>query len=87
MRGRCKNYGAELDCCQILSNFNNPMEELYPCAEGNCKYYQPQTNLDMIRSIGAEEVSHELTKLFYKVAQYSNAEHYIKEWLQQEAEE
>ena len=86
MKSKCKNYIKELDCCMVLSDFGQPMPVLQPCIESPCKHYKPQTNLAKIKTMGAEELSHELTKLFYKVAHFSNAEHYIKEWLQQEVD-
>lgn len=48
---------------------------------------KPKTNFDRINNMTIEEAAHELTGLFYKVAQYSNAEHYIRNWLQKEADD
>ena len=86
MNSKCKNYCEEFDCCKVFSDFSDPMTSLQPCIESPCKYYKPKTNFDEIKTMGVEELSHELTKLFYKVAHFSNAEHYIKEWLQQEVD-
>lgn len=46
-----------------------------------------KTNFDRINNMTIEEAAHELTELFYKVAQNSNAEHYIRNWLQKEADD
>ena len=48
---------------------------------------KPKTNFDRINNMTIEEAAHELTELFYKVAQNSNAEHYIRNWLQKEADD
>ena len=46
-----------------------------------------RTNYDRIKSMSVEEMAKETTILFYKVKDYTNAEHYIKQWLEQEVEE
>lgn len=46
-----------------------------------------RTNADQLNAISSEEKAKKLTALFYQVAQSTNAEHYILEWLQQPAEE
>ena len=45
------------------------------------------TNYDRIKSMSVEEMAKAITILFYKVKDYTNAEHYIKQWLEQEVEE
>ena len=45
------------------------------------------TNYDRIKSMSVEEMAKATTILFYKVKDYTNAEHYIKQWLEQEVEE
>ena len=42
------------------------------------------TNYDCIKSMSVEEMAKATTILFYKVKDYTNAEHYIKQWLEQE---
>ena len=44
------------------------------------------TNYDRMKSMSVEEMAKETTILFYKVKDYTNAEHYIKQWLEQEVE-
>ena len=43
-----------------------------------------RTNYDRIKSMSVEEMAKATTILFYKVKDYTNAEHYIKQWLEQE---
>ena len=45
------------------------------------------TNYDRIKQMSIEEMAKTMTMLFYKVKDYTNAEHYIKQWLEQEVEE
>ena len=54
-----------------------------------CGAYAPKivTNADRIRPMSDEELAKKLTMLFWQVAQKTNAEHYILDWLQQPAEE
>lgn len=56
----------------------------------DCSQYKPGrvlTNADRIRAMTDEELAKKLTMLFWQVAQKTNAEHYILDWLQQPAEE
>ena len=46
-----------------------------------------RTNYDRIKSMSVDEMAKTITMLFYKVKDYTNAEHYIKQWLEQEVEE
>lgn len=63
-------------------------EEKYNLDYSKLKETKPKkTNFDRINNMTIEEAAHELTGLFYKVAQYSNAEHYIRNWLQKEADD
>ena len=45
------------------------------------------TNYDRIKQMSIEAMAKETTILFYKVKDYTNAEYYIKQWLEQEVEE
>ncbi len=64
------------------ANYEEAQELLRKFVDNN-----PKTNFDRINNMTIEEAAHELTRLFYKVAQYSNAEHYIRNWLQKEADD
>lgn len=58
------------------------------CQCEGCSYRTPpMTNYDRIKQMGVGEMSKATTMLFYKVKDYTNAEHYIKKWLEQEVEE
>ena len=46
-----------------------------------------QTNYDRIRNMTVEEMTKNLTKLFYEVARYTNAKDYIKQYLESEVTE
>lgn len=46
-----------------------------------------KTNYDRIKQMSVEDVAKTITMLFYKVKDYTNAEHYIKQWLEQEVSE
>lgn len=45
------------------------------------------TNEDRLSNVSTEEKAVILTKLFYEVAQYSNAIYYIKKWLKETVKE
>ena len=87
MKNRCTNYDKEIECCRILSDWSEAMPVLQPCIESPCKYFKPYTNYDRIKQMSVEDVAKTITMLFYKVKDYTNAEHYIKQWLEQEVEE
>lgn len=98
MKGICKHYGEEFDCCNLLSDFSNPMTDLRPCTkdEHECKYYKTRTNFDRITSSVESFV-----KWIY--SQYGgsppdmpcketscenpNCKECFKEWLQKECED
>lgn len=101
MKGICKHYGEEFDCCKLLSDFSNPMPDLRPCTkdEHECEYYKPHTNFDRIT-----ENEEALAKFVYKVRFNCALSDYgcdycilkdlgdcneknIKEWLQKGCEE
>lgn len=45
------------------------------------------TNYDRIKQMDLEELSKVITMLFYEVKDYTNAEYYIKRWLEHGVEE
>lgn len=45
------------------------------------------TNYDCIKQMNLEELPKVITMLFYKVKDYTNAEYYIKQWLENEVED
>lgn len=49
--------------------------------------YTPYTHFDRIKAMSVEEMAEDLTKLFYKVASYTNAKDYIKQYLESEVQE
>lgn len=70
MKGICKHYGEEFDCCKLLSDFSNPMTDLRPCTkdEYECKYYKPHTNFDRItenEGVLAEHMVHLCYETYY----------------------
>ena len=44
-----------------------------------------KTNFDRIKAMTADEAARELSNLYYEVARFSNAKHYIEKWLQEKA--
>lgn len=69
--------------------FTNRAENEEPCIKCKSNYisqFEPMTNYDRFTEMGVEEMAHEMTVLFYKVKDYTNAEHYIKQWLLQEVD-
>ena len=102
MKGICKHYGEEFDCCKLLSDFSNPMPDLRPCTkdEHECEYYKPRTNFDRITSSVenlaenlVESVNMELVGLRHKAgdgklcATWEEAVQRTIEWLQKEADD
>lgn len=102
MKGICKYYGEEFDCCKLLSDFSNPMTELRPCEETGCKYYTPITNYDKITE-SVESLAEFIEKYatnchycpLYKLEkckltgwkiESENCKKEIKEWLQKECD-
>lgn len=44
------------------------------------------TNYDRIKQMNLEELTKVITMLFYEVKDYTNAEYYIKQWLEHEVQ-
>ena len=44
------------------------------------------TNYDCIKQMDLEELTKVITMLFYEVKDYTNAEYYIKQWLEYEVQ-
>ena len=44
------------------------------------------TNYDRIKQMDLEELPKVITMLFYEVKDYTNAEYYIKQWLEHKVE-
>ena len=96
MKGICKHYGEEFDCCKLLSDFSNPMPDLRPCTkdEYECEYYKPHTNFDRITASVESLAKVMANSLDCTSCPCSNescfgcdsCEEKIKEWLQKECE-
>ncbi|MEE1280047.1 MAG: hypothetical protein UHH95_04340 [Oscillospiraceae bacterium] len=95
MKGICKHYGEEFDCCKLLSDFSNPMTDLRPCTkdEYECKYYKPHTNFDRITENEETFVKwvldnyHSVPEHFHCQTSCNNdCGECFKEWLQKECE-
>ena len=98
MKGKCKNYCEEFDCCKVFSDFSDPMCSLQPCIESPCKHYKPYTNFDKIT-----ENKWTLAKFIIDTVthcQFNNCEdcplyevdgcsrqEKVKEWLQEEIDD
>lgn len=52
-----------------------------------CIDHKPVTQFDRIKAMSVEEMTKNLTKLFYEVARYTNAKDYIKQYLESEVSE
>ena len=49
--------------------------------------FKPIRQYNRIRNMSIDEMAHEMTLLFYHVKDYTNAEYYIKQWLESEVEQ
>lgn len=75
-----------VDCGESVCVCCNPYYmELDDCT--GPKESKAITNADRLNAMSDEEKAKELTMLFSRVSQKTNAEHYILEWLQLPAEE
>ena len=71
-----------VDCDHKYCEFCNAGDKYQKKAKANVV-----THFDRIKAIDIEEMTEDLTKLLYKVANYTNAKDHIREYLESEVQD